>query len=207
MKKLFEISSEEKQRILEMHESATKKNYLSEQPVQQNQRQPPPSITSTAGVNINGKTYYLPEIIKDETSLNKFVMWPNAPISKSSLAIIGLRPQDDPKTIEGRQAKPGGNIPRNPEGMAFYFIQDYLTSIAADKSFNTKCLCNGTCNTDANVSGAEWRFKERFGDEDLKFLYQHFGNNSAENGKKALQAATKKALKEQLAKFPGVCRA
>jgi len=34
MKKLFEISSEEKQRILEMHESATKKNYLSEQVTQ-----------------------------------------------------------------------------------------------------------------------------------------------------------------------------
>ena len=31
MKNLFEISSEEKQRILEMHETATKKNYLSEQ--------------------------------------------------------------------------------------------------------------------------------------------------------------------------------
>lgn len=30
MKRLFEISSEEKQRILEMHESATKRNYLSE---------------------------------------------------------------------------------------------------------------------------------------------------------------------------------
>jgi hypothetical protein len=34
MKRLFEISSEEKQRILEMHESATKKNYLSEQETQ-----------------------------------------------------------------------------------------------------------------------------------------------------------------------------
>lgn len=31
MKKLFDISSEEKQRILEMHETATKKNYLNEQ--------------------------------------------------------------------------------------------------------------------------------------------------------------------------------
>lgn len=31
MKKLFEINSEEKQRILEMHKTATKKNYLSEQ--------------------------------------------------------------------------------------------------------------------------------------------------------------------------------
>lgn len=34
MKKLFEISSEERQRILELHESATKKNYLSEQSTQ-----------------------------------------------------------------------------------------------------------------------------------------------------------------------------
>lgn len=34
MKRLFEISSEEKQRILEMHETATKKNYLSEQVTQ-----------------------------------------------------------------------------------------------------------------------------------------------------------------------------
>jgi hypothetical protein len=34
MKNLFEISSEEKQRILEMHVSATKKNYLSEQETQ-----------------------------------------------------------------------------------------------------------------------------------------------------------------------------
>ena len=31
MRKLFEISSEEKQRILEMHESATKRNYLTEE--------------------------------------------------------------------------------------------------------------------------------------------------------------------------------
>jgi hypothetical protein len=34
MKRLFEISSEEKQRILEMHESATKRNYLNEQTAQ-----------------------------------------------------------------------------------------------------------------------------------------------------------------------------
>jgi len=206
MKKLFEISLEEKQRILEMHESATKKNYLSEQPVQQNQRQPPASITSTAGFTSNGKTYYLPEIIKDETSLNKFVGWPNTPtISKSSLAIIGLRPQSEPNITGGG----GGENPKhNAESMAFDFIRYYLTSIAADESLNTKCLCNGTCNIDANVSGAEWRFKDgKYKPEDLDYLYKYFGNNSAENGKKALQAATKRALKEQLAKFPGVCKA
>jgi len=203
MKKLFEISSEEKQRILEMHESATKKNYLSEQPVQQTQTQ---TQFTPNGVTINGKTYYLPEIIKDENSLNKFVGWPNTPtISKSSLAIIGLRPQVEPNITGGG----GGENPKhNAESMAFDFIKGYLTSIAADKGLNTKCLCNGTCNIDANVSGAEWRFKDgKYKAEDLDYLYKYFGNNNAGNGKKLLQAATKRALKEQLAKFPGVCKA
>ena len=44
MKRLFEISSEEKQRILEMHETATKKNYLSEQYVEPKPAVPVPSV-------------------------------------------------------------------------------------------------------------------------------------------------------------------
>jgi hypothetical protein len=52
MKKLFEISSEEKQRILEMHESATKKNYLMEAdpinpPVAPTTNTPPPAPATT----------------------------------------------------------------------------------------------------------------------------------------------------------------
>ena len=46
MKKLFEIDENEKKRILEMHENATKKNYLSEQPTPSTT--PPPSQPGTA---------------------------------------------------------------------------------------------------------------------------------------------------------------
>lgn len=66
MKKLFEISSEEKQRILEMHVSATKKNYLSEQetePVKQGQ--------PAAGPTINGVTYKLQGLT--DKNINNFL--------------------------------------------------------------------------------------------------------------------------------------
>ena len=63
MRKLFEISSEEKQRILEMHESATKKNYLSEQSVQQGQ--------PAAGTLINNVTYKLQGLT--DKNIDKFL--------------------------------------------------------------------------------------------------------------------------------------
>ena len=53
MKRLFEISSEEKQRILEMHESATKKNYLSEQTAQQKVPLPGQDILTQIGKSFN----------------------------------------------------------------------------------------------------------------------------------------------------------
>jgi hypothetical protein len=55
MKRLFEISSEEKQRILEMHETATKKNYLSEQVAQQTTKYPAPSNSVVAEFTKFGK--------------------------------------------------------------------------------------------------------------------------------------------------------
>jgi len=195
MKRLI-ITEEEKQRILEMHESATKKNYLSEQPVQQNQAQRPQEST---GIEINQKKYYLPQIIKDETSLNKFVMWPNTSPSKSLLTMVGLRnAAKEPKVIEGQQ-NVKGNFKRNEEGMAFFYIQDYLDTIARDKTVNTQSLCKGTFNVDGVRGGAEFKFKERFGDEDLAYLYKYFG------GSNVLVGAVKNALKQQLAKFPEVC--
>lgn len=198
MKKLFEISSEEKQRILEMHESATKKNYLSEQPVQQNQGQRPQEST---GIELNKKKYYLPEIIKNEKSLNDFVGWPNTSLSKSLLTMVGLRnAAQEPKVIEGQQ-NVKGNFKRNAEGMAFYYIQDYLDTIARDKNVNTQSLCKGTFDVAGVKGGAEFKFKERYGDEDLAYLYKYFG------GADVLVGAVKNALKQQLAKFPGVCNA
>ena len=72
MKRLFEISSEEKKRILEMHESATKRNYLNEQNPQ------PQSSTAASvepeGVEINGTTYKLTNAVgRDNTSLTTFL--------------------------------------------------------------------------------------------------------------------------------------
>jgi hypothetical protein len=50
MKKLFEIDNSEKQRILEMHQNATKKNYLSEQ-----------NTPNKTDAPAQGKTYFTPE--------------------------------------------------------------------------------------------------------------------------------------------------
>jgi len=77
MRKLFEIDENEKRRILEMHEKATKNLYLSEQTTPETTQLPQPQ-QSTAGASeatmINGKTYTI-ENIKDETTLNQFVNW------------------------------------------------------------------------------------------------------------------------------------
>jgi hypothetical protein len=63
MKNLFEIDENEKKRILEMHETATKNLYLNEQVTQQQPQ---------AGVEIDGQTYRLANIV-DKTSLMTFI--------------------------------------------------------------------------------------------------------------------------------------
>jgi hypothetical protein len=68
MRKLFEISSEEKQRILEMHESATKKNYLSEQVTQPTKQGQP---AAEGGTLINGVTYKLQGLT--DKNINQFL--------------------------------------------------------------------------------------------------------------------------------------
>ena len=55
MKKLLDISSEERNRILEMHQNATKKNYLMEQPTTQPGQ-------NTQGVDINGTNLSAPVV-------------------------------------------------------------------------------------------------------------------------------------------------
>jgi hypothetical protein len=64
MNKLFEIDENEKRRILEMHETATKNLYLVEQGNQQQQPQ--------ATVTIEGKPYKLPGIV-DKASLESLI--------------------------------------------------------------------------------------------------------------------------------------
>ena len=67
MRQLFKIDESEKKRILEMHENATKKNYLGEQTTQQPTPQQP-----QATVKIDGKPYKLPGIV-DKASLESFI--------------------------------------------------------------------------------------------------------------------------------------
>lgn len=100
MKKLFEISSEEKQRILEMHETATKKNYLSEQTAQPTQQTPVTNVSQ--GVTLNGQLYKLP-IIKDQKSLDTFINWPNKELTRGDISRLGLLTSNafDEKNIPG----------------------------------------------------------------------------------------------------------
>jgi len=69
MKKLFEIDENEKRRILEMHENATKRNYLMEQPV----TPPPAQPENTTGAEVYGTQTI--DKVKDAESLNKFYDW------------------------------------------------------------------------------------------------------------------------------------
>jgi hypothetical protein len=66
MKKLLDISSEERNRILEMHQSATKRNYLNEQTTTQ-------PGENTQGVDINGAKYLLTNVVRDAATLSKFL--------------------------------------------------------------------------------------------------------------------------------------
>lgn len=69
MKKLFEIDGNEKRRILEMHENATKRNYLSEQETPAT-TPPPAQPQNTTGAEVTGTETI--DKVKDAASLNKF---------------------------------------------------------------------------------------------------------------------------------------
>jgi hypothetical protein len=72
MKKLFEIDENEKRRILEMHENATKNLYLTEQPTAGVDTQ------QQDGVEIDGSRYKM-NGITDKTTLDSFVNWGSGP--------------------------------------------------------------------------------------------------------------------------------
>jgi hypothetical protein len=114
MRQLFKIDESEKKRILEMHENATKRNYLSEQPTPTTTTPP----QQPSGPEINGKTYKI-ENITDDKSLNKFLNW-GTDVNNPEIAttkfytpnmsyLMGLRSADkavdlnDPLTLEERE--------------------------------------------------------------------------------------------------------
>ena len=137
MKRLFEISSEEKQRILEMHETATKKNYLSEQTAQQNQRDIPAN-----GLKLGGKTYRLTSIIRDNDSWADFTSWPYGVLNQlemgPNLNSIGLKPINNP----GRNESNGS---QNMESYTISLIYYYLDALA-QKTNDKGAICNASPN-------------------------------------------------------------
>jgi hypothetical protein len=196
MKRLFEISSEEKQRILEMHESATKKNYLSEQtaqPTQQAQRG-----LSSSGLKIGDRTFLLTSIVKDNDSLSNFIGWPRGVTNQlemgPNLTSIGLKPINKPGRNE--------NNVKNMEGHAISLIGDYLYAIA-QKTNDKTAICNaspGIMNSEI-IKIAEEEFNlNRPGVTPIE-IYNYFKMDV----NKFVQSVVKAA--QQQAKSLGVCSA
>lgn len=71
MRQLFKIDESEKRRILEMHENATKRNYLMEQPT--SSPTTPPQQSPEAETEITGEKTI--KNLKDNESLNMFINW------------------------------------------------------------------------------------------------------------------------------------
>jgi hypothetical protein len=100
MKKLFEIDENEKRRILEMHENATKKLYLSEQTVTGT---PTPGAPGTqqpraAAVEINGVIYN----IRDIDSVEKLKLFLDFTERQLAFALDNLSLQDIPENMQNR---------------------------------------------------------------------------------------------------------
>jgi hypothetical protein len=131
MKRLFEISSEERNRILEMHQSATKRNYLSEQetePVKQGQ--------PAAGPTINGVTYKLQGLT--DKNINNFL---NVPSNGGMCEFFDpvfydiLNQTRDKKNMVGWVSYCGTADPGNPCCDMVSNFKDYISVLG--KSFNT----------------------------------------------------------------------
>lgn len=108
MKINLNIDENEKRRILEMHENATKRNYLNEQ-------ETPPSAASPAseGTRIDGRLYKIEKIL-DKNSLNKFINWGILPSSAD--AESDTRQYDVKMANELGFAYEGNQLPEKPGG-------------------------------------------------------------------------------------------
>lgn len=189
MKKLFEISQDEKQRILEMHETATKKNYLSEQ-------SGPTPTQSTPTFTANGVNYYLP-FITDNDSWSKFVSF-NADLNE--LKSLGLPAKNNPKATLGNDNK----IQRNMEAFTNRLISNYLSEIAKYTK-SSQPICQGNKNsivTPNVIKNAESEFKSenKFDAIEIYKYYNMVNTKFADVVAKAAQSQVKE-------KFPNVCNA
>jgi transcriptional regulatory protein LevR len=192
MKKLFEISSEEKQRILEMHESATKKNYLSEQAAQQTPPKPKPNPSYTDASKVK---YYLP-FITDADTFSKFAEFD---MTVDALKSVGVNVTKAPEVKLDATTK---EMKANWEAYLVRLIENYLQSIPMTIR-DTNTICKGNTNEIVNnfvISNGKKLFKaeNKFEAEEL---FKYFKLND-EKFKNVVANAVKINLNNN---FPEVC--
>lgn len=135
MKKLFEISSEEKQRILEMHETATKKNYLMEaEPVNPNPETTSefafhneiiPELSNNTFYFNKGKSKIEPESITNWDDFLKFVNSIVGYLTKNKKKVASI-------TINGSESQTPGimdnyELAKKRQENMKTFISKYIT--------------------------------------------------------------------------------
>jgi hypothetical protein len=152
MRQLFKIDESEKRRILEMHERATRKNYLGEQETSTTtgntggaptpQPTSPPELqepVASTGTVIDGKTYKI-ENIKDKASLNLFLT--NSVnggflVNRAMADIFGIN------FVRHPLLEPG-DVERGDEatGIAFSKAYDDMDNIAQNYTLQELCSYN-----------------------------------------------------------------
>ena len=200
MKKLLDISSEERNRILEMHQSATKRNYLSEQNPQPGQ----PTNTQTEGIDINGVKYKLTNVVKDAASLAKFLDYnPEARFMGTFCLSPGLQCGG----MNNVSFKPYDNGKPSYWTMMKEYAKMYLNEVA--KQYGNKIITTACSDSPGSVVYYEnlekvvmQAFKQKYGLDDKTYedFSKYFGTIA--RYKTGLQSA----LRTQLNKL-GACAA
>ena len=185
MNKLFEIDENEKRRILEMHENATKNLFLNEQG-----QAPVPAATQTVSQkepfkSASGLKYKLPIINSDE-AVNKFITINDGTIDNGFLESLG---------IKGLPAAPTEAGQSNFTTTVYRLLRSYVDA-AAQLVGQNKMLCDGFKNIAAldNVATKG---------EDYSTLFQNLGGGKIDLGKTIFYNAVTKVLQTQINKLNG----
>ena len=202
MKRLLDISSEEKQRILEMHQKSTKKNYLSEQETE------PQSSTGASvepeGVAINGTTYKLTNAVKDATSLLKFLDYNP---EERFMGTFCLYPGYQCGGMNNVSFKPYDNGKPSYWTMMKEYAKMYLNEVA--KQYGNKIIPTACSDSPSYVVYYEnlepivmEAFKQKYGLDDKKYedFDKYFGTI------KHYRTGLQSALRTQL-NLVGACKA
>ena len=188
MRQLFKIDESEKKRILEMHENATKKNYLGEQTTQPTSTTAPQQREPFASEN--GVKYKLPAITSDDI-LSKFISVASEGASASKLQRWGLKGiTEDGKKDESGKSNFTANV--------YSLIGDYMNAIGQSYGKN-ELVCQKIAIPPEVKTIAENIFMKSKGwsARDMVDLYRTVG------GDKNFLSSVSKAAKEQIDKIGG----